>query len=262
MELSSPPCPPICHRSQAGFSVASQSVVQAFAWQLAASALLACPLGNSKGRGAAIPECVIPRADPHSLTPPFPCLVQSIVLPNMAIAIFTTVCMPFYSWLFIAHLGLGFVGAAYAVNAGYLSNLLCFLCTWLAINWRSYGTTEYAWPGWTWDMCKARATQTAHTPPSPALGSFPACRNSVSRRTTSALPAPCTVSATRAAARCFLLACLLGLRQTMDTPNVSQPRRTQRSLQSLEFAARQKGGRMGDDQRCSDPPVTRMTCSA
>eukprot|EP00873_Tetraselmis_striata_P038134 jgi/Tetstr1/458398/TSEL_044835.t1 len=79
---------------------------------------------------------------------------RGIVLPNMLIAIFTLSCMPFYAWLYIDFLGLGYLGAAHAISTGYLSNMLCFAATSAVINWRKRGTREHAWPGWSWEMIR------------------------------------------------------------------------------------------------------------
>jgi Na+-driven multidrug efflux pump len=75
-------------------------------------------------------------------------------MPNMVIGIFSATCMPFYAWFFISYLRLGYLGAAYAVDTGYLSSMLCFAAISTYINWKNYGTTEYAWPGWSWEMVK------------------------------------------------------------------------------------------------------------
>uniref|UniRef100_A0A061R8C4 Protein DETOXIFICATION n=1 Tax=Tetraselmis sp. GSL018 TaxID=582737 RepID=A0A061R8C4_9CHLO len=77
---------------------------------------------------------------------------QGIVLPNMLIALFTTGCTPFYSWLFVTYFDQGFVGAAYAISAGYSSNLLCFLGVTIYHLYKSHGTPEFFWPGLTMEI--------------------------------------------------------------------------------------------------------------
>uniref|UniRef100_A0A061RJN2 Protein DETOXIFICATION n=1 Tax=Tetraselmis sp. GSL018 TaxID=582737 RepID=A0A061RJN2_9CHLO len=77
---------------------------------------------------------------------------EGIVLPNMLIALFTTGCTPFYSWLFVTYFDQGFVGAAYAISAGYSSNLLCFLGVTIYHLYKSHGTPEFFWPGLTMEI--------------------------------------------------------------------------------------------------------------
>jgi len=81
-------------------------------------------------------------------------VARGIVLPNMTIAIFTSSCTPFFAWFFITYMGYGFCGGAFAIVAAYACNTACFLATNLVVNCQTYGTPQYAWPGWSLDMLK------------------------------------------------------------------------------------------------------------